>query len=366
MASRVLLAAATGALLVGALVLLRAERPGGTEDAPAEALAPAAANPAPSAPSSPLERASPFGTGPAAQRQPVRPEALAAPHLSGAWLRGRLTSAERSTWGGYRVGLVELDQSGDSEAWRQRADRAWESIRPVEPDGRFELGPFAAGRVRVDLYRPVELVWRDVGEGDWNRLTIGEVVLVEGVVLERDFEVSERAGQLVIAVRVNGLAAEGVAVEVLRDEGCRARGETDSSGRFGPFPVLAGSLRVRLSDPRTGWRHVHPLPIEALPGATVEALVPVEVVTARLQFAARRSGEPLAHRRITVFDRDGYTLSDSIPTDAAGSATFSLVPGDYRFSLNPGGTPELVLESSRLSEVVPWTYTGPLVERVSL
>jgi len=366
MVPRVLLACAAGALLVGALVLLRAERPGGTEDAPPEDLAPVPAEPAPSERAPSIERESLSGTRVDAQRQPARPEALAAPHLSGAWLRGRLTSAERSSWGGYRLGLLELDESGDSEAWRRRADRAWESLRPVELDGRFELGPFAAGRVRVDLFRPVELVWRDVGEGNWNRLTIGEVVLEEGAVLERDFEVSEQAGQLVIAVRVNGLAAEGVAVEVLRDEGCRARGETDATGRFGPFPVLAGSLRVRLSDSRAGWRHVHPLPIEALPGATVEALVPVEVVTARLQFAARQSGEPLAHRTITVFDRDGYTLSASIPTDAAGSATFSLVPGDYRFSLNPGGTPELVLESSRLSEVVSWSYSGPLVERVSL
>ncbi|HEX6882098.1 MAG TPA: hypothetical protein VF530_01895 [Planctomycetota bacterium] len=366
MKSRLFLAGAAVAVVGATLVLLRDElrvAPGPvvqSQDAvgPAHAMHDALPDPASSVPVESREAREP------GSRMPARTVAPAP--LAGAWLRGRLTSAERSIWGGYRLGLLELDESGDSEAWRRRADRAWESIRSVELDGRFELGPFPAGRVRVDLFRPVELVWRDVGEGDWNRLTIGEVVLEEGVVLERDFEVSERAGQLVIAVRVNGLPAEGVAVEVLRDEGCRARGETDATGRFGPFPVLAGDLRVRVSDPRTGWRHVHPLPIVARPGATVEALVPVEVVTARLLFASRRGGEPLTHRSITVFDRDGYTLSASTPTDAAGSATFSLVPGDYRFALNPGATPELVLESSGLSEVVSWSYSGPLVERVSL
>jgi hypothetical protein len=300
-------------------------------------------------------------------RLPASTEPTVRPLLSGAWLRGRVTSAQRSSWGGYRIGLTSLDRSGDSEAWRARADRDWESIRPVALDGGFELGPFTGGSASVELFTPFELVWRDAGQGNWNRQTIGMVELVEGEVVERDFEVGEFPGELVIEVRVNGQPVAGLDIEIQRDDGhCRANGRTDAAGRFGPFPTLPGSVQVLVFDPESRWRHRYPAPIFVESGAKAHAIVQIEVATARVVFTARGSGEPLANRIVAVLDSGGFPLSWSNATDAEGAATFSLVPGAYSFALNPGNAPEFAIDSSNRSGEVEWTFQGPASGRVAL
>jgi hypothetical protein len=286
--------------------------------------------------------------------------------LPGGWLRGRLTSPERSTWGGYHVGLASADEGGSSEELRERADRAWESLRPVKLDGRFELGPFPEGLATLYLYMPVELVWRAVGEGNWNRQALAQVELVNGRAVEREFEVSALPGQLVVDVRVNGEPRAGLEVEVRRDVGCRVQGQTDAAGRFGPVPVLPGILGLQVSDARAGWRHVHPVSLVAEPRATVQALLSVEVVTGRVVFVARAGGLPLARRRIAVLDTSGVPLTWANLTDEAGGVTFALVPGDYTFALNPGDATEFALDSASRSGSVQWTLAGPLAERVLL
>src|SRR5262245_8741766 len=100
MGSRWFLACAVAAAVLGGLTLFRSARPRahGSASAPSGLV--------PSAPEALGETSARSGDGHAGDSNPGRVPAItessAVVPRAGAWLRGRLTSAERSTWFGYR------------------------------------------------------------------------------------------------------------------------------------------------------------------------------------------------------------------------------------------------------------------------
>ncbi|HEX6884755.1 MAG TPA: hypothetical protein VF530_15375 [Planctomycetota bacterium] len=365
MGSRWLFACVLGSLGIALLLLLRTPRVRGPEAAVAPTAGSAAregadvlapeARPArvESAERSPAERAP-------AEAKPAAPG-------SGGWLRGRLTSALPFAWRGYRIGVsVAVEPTGEPEALARALARARPTLAPVGDDGRFELGPVTAGLVTVYLHGPGNALWRSTGHGEGDRQGIAQVRIEDGVVHERDIEVAELPGSLAVEARVNGVPAAGLEVELVRDLGGKLVGLTDANGRFGPVPSFAAGFRIQVADRDAGWKHLHPARVELAPGGRVLALVPIEVVRARVLFVARASGEPLARRQVAVLDAAGLPLIWGLATDDQGAAVLALPLGEYRFALNPGDTPQFAIGSSNRSAVVPWSYQGPLVARVSL
>jgi len=365
MGTRWLLACVLASLALGLLVFLRTPRGRGAEVA---ASSEARSHPV-EPPGGVLLDAHPVSAD-GAERSPAErapAEASVAAPGSGGWLRGRLTSALPFTWRGYRIGVSgAVDLTGDPEAIARAMARARPTLGPVGDDGRFELGPLSAGLVTVYLHGPGNALWRSTGHGEGDRQGIAQVRIEDGVVLERDFEVAELPGSLVVEARVNGVPTAGLEVELVRDLGGKLAGLTDAGGRFGPVPSFAAGFRIQVADRDAGWKHVHPARVELAPGGRVRTVVPIEVVRARVLFVARPSGEPLARRQVAVLDAAGLPLSWGHATDDAGALALALPLGEYRFALGPDDAQEFAIGSSNRSDVVPWSYQGPLVARVAL
>jgi len=106
---------------------------------------------------------------------------------------------------------------------------------------------------------------------------LGTLEIAENAALEREFSptLAEWPGTLELLVRVNGVPAPLVHVDLRRDdEGLADVGlETDVEGRITGAPIFAGSWSVTVTDPLTSWSTVLPDPLPVLAGqATVRTL----------------------------------------------------------------------------------------------
>jgi hypothetical protein len=167
----------------------------------------------------------------------------------GGRLRGRLLADGEVSWAGFRVSFQPAPGKGDSLAPRFAGD----SICLLEADGRFELGPVPAGSGVVRLQLPEE---RSSAAGAMSSPSsgqeLGTVTIEEGAVLERDFEVRDLPGMLVLVVRVNGVPTAGLRVQ-LSSSVARLSVETDAQGTYGPRATFATTWNARVEDRTAGW-----------------------------------------------------------------------------------------------------------------
>jgi hypothetical protein len=283
----------------------------------------------------------------------------------GGRLRGRLVGAGDASWERFLVGLrAEIDPAIPPMARMQRNRQAADSIRPVGADGRFELGPLPAGAGTVQLHLP-DMPSSRTGSSysSGSGLELGTVTLEEDKVLERDFDVFSLPGTLALDVTVNGAPAAGLRVQLSSPTG-NLSGETDAQGTFGPRAAFAATWKVQIDDPEFGWRHAAPA-LESRPASDTRVAVAIDVAEARLVLVDASSGEPLVGRSVGVF-LERRPLGAFQETDAAGGASFTLTPGEYKLVLDPPERPWNLEGASVRSAVLTWTVTGPLAERVSL
>ncbi len=291
----------------------------------------------------------------------------------GGWVRGTLRGSSGEPCSGFRVGIEPESASrvNDTSARMRQLQSASRTIVVLETDGGFELGPVPAGPATVYLHlaeKTIRMGSMPLADTKMNRVKIGKVTVEEGQVIERDFEVVELPGSIVLELTVNGAPAPGLQLLVHGAEGTGfgLRGETDANGTFGPTQAFPGNWTVEVFSFDYGWRSAWPGPIQVTSSAECRATVAIDVATAKVLFTDKETGKPLPNRPIAVFEDDfPIRLGSPCVTDSDGSASFTLTSGNYIFVLDADDTVRAPTPDER-SATLTWTPQGPLVDRVQL
>lgn len=158
----------------------------------------------------------------------------------------------------------------------------------LDAGGAFEVGNLRPGSYHAYLLLPETIQHTDGGwmgsnnygwsdGGIVNSLELGSLAIAEGAELAREFSptLAEWPGTLELLVRVNGAPIALAHVNLLLEgnEFVDVGLETDAEGRIAGALIFAGSWRVTVKDPRTGWSATLPESLPVFAGrATVRTL----------------------------------------------------------------------------------------------
>jgi hypothetical protein len=269
-------------------------------------------------------------------------------------------------------------------------------LRLVVPEGAelgegtltlMPLADFAVERLCEDTWLPLEavpasdvptfrarrlppgragLVWRgpQVGLPDgfdgWDNSAPlgawGVVELAAGRTERVEVDVRVRwPGSLRVQVMRDGAPLADHVVEIAPLDGAAVTGAvSDHDGVALVRHVPPGDWELFVRPVERAWRFRVPERATVLPGIELPVVVAVPLAKGSVRLVDATTGEPLAMRRVWLFEQDDR--STSLTSDAAGRLSLELPPGSYGVQDGSGGK-RVGLE---------WGAAGPLVQEIAL
>jgi hypothetical protein len=284
----------------------------------------------------------------------------------GGRLQGRVLGSPEATLAGLRLWARPVDAASPPLGY----DPGLLTAVALGADGSFELGPLAAGSVRVFLVLPESSVDHPAFSNDrlGGAVELGTAEVLEDGTTRADFACAGLPGRLALTVLVNDAPAAGLDVTLRpadAQDPTELRAVTDAGGTCAPILAFPGSYRVHLRDVERGWSTWLAEAV-LLPGASSVERTLVLTVAHETLFCTQAGGEPLVDEWVTVLvASDPYSSWEQVTarrTDEHGRLELALPPGEYalqRGRLEPFRDPPT-------SVPLTWTESGPLETRIQL
>lgn len=248
---------------------------------------------------------------------------------------GRLLAPAGASWDGLRIGLHRQGDLGSGEVDADsEASYPVSALSEIGEDGRFRIGPVAAGSylLAIDQPDPLRHVPTRMGVFAPSPINLGPITIGPGATLHKEIDLGKRTpGFLRVSGTLNGKSLAGLTVLVVRARDRRyavngVRLDAKGRGKIGPVPP--GAYRLLVQDPDGVWLHLGERCVVPA-GGVAEGRVDVVTTPGTLRLVNNATGDPLTGRLALRLAGLPATAAATLDPDEEGRLRMDLPAGRY-------------------------------------